>query len=83
MSPDRDGGEETIEREAAGLTQRLVPEAIRSRFVVKFSIVLLIMGLAVGSIGAVGTIWLTFEDREPRGTTVTVRFPEHEGPEES
>lgn len=38
---------------------RIIPEFVRRRYLLKFVTVLLVMGIAVGAMGLVGTMWLT------------------------
>lgn len=40
---------------------RVVPAFVRRRYLFKFALVLLLMGVAVGAIGGAGTVWLTNE----------------------
>jgi len=50
MSGDESGG-----GGAMGVVRTVVPDFIRKRFALKFLIVLLVMGLAIGAVGLVGT----------------------------
>ena len=55
MSDDGSGGG------ALGLVRTVVPDAVRKRFVLKFLIVLLVMGLSIGAVGVFATAQITDE----------------------